>query len=127
MMKYIPVASEAEAKSISALIYDLTRPSGATNDSTQYLFDWRVAANGDCYLCVGLDWTLPVHADRGPAIEAAVLGLRDAGKILPASASTLLATIAANSGKTVTLGQVIPPEWLAVALDEIPLAQNSPV
>jgi len=120
-MKYIPVSSEAEAMSVSALIYDLTRPSGGSTDTTQYSVGWKTDINGVCYLCMDLAFQLPVHPDRGTAIESAIRGLQAAGKILPASADALLATVAANSGSTVTLEEVVPPEWLAVSVDSIVL------
>lgn len=124
-MKYIPVASEAEAMSVSALIYDLTRPSGGSTDATQYSFGWKTDINGVCYLCMDLAFELPVHPDRGTAIETAIRGLQSAGKILPASADSLLETVATNSGKTVLLGDVVPPEWLAMSVDSIVLPPES--
>ena len=120
-MKYIPVTNEAEAQYISALIYDLTRPAGANSDTTQYSVPWQHDINGTCYLCVSLGFGIPVHADRGNAIETALRGLQTAGKLSQSSVDNILALASANVGSVVTVGQVLPAEWLAVALDSIEL------
>lgn len=121
MMKYIPVTNEAEAQYISALIYDLTRPAGGATDTTQYSVPWQHDVNGICYLCISLDFELPVHAERGNAIETALRGLQTAGKLSQSSVDNILALASANVGKAVKVGQVLPAEWLAVALDSIKL------
>lgn len=121
MMKYIPVTNEAEAQYISALIYDLTRPAGGATDTTQYSVPWQHDVNGICYLCVSLGFELPVHADRGNAIETALRGLQADGKLSQSAVDNIINLAAANVGSTITIGQVLPAEWLAVALDAIEL------
>jgi hypothetical protein len=121
MMKYIAVTNEAEAQYISALIYDLTRPAGGATDTTQYSVPWQHDVNGTCYLRVSLGFELPVHADRGNAIETALRGLQTAGKLSQSSVDNILALASTNVGNVVTVGQVLPAEWLAVALDSIVL------
>lgn len=118
-MKYFPVANESEAQSLSSLIYDLTRPANSTTDTTKYALGWEFDINGACYLCVDEAFTLPVHADRGTAIETAVRGLQSQGKMSEASADSIINVAAANVGGVVTVAQVIPSEWLAIAVLDI--------
>lgn len=118
-MKYFPVTNEAEAQALSSLIYDLTRPAGSTTDTTQYALGWEFDINDVCYLCVDESFTLPVHADRDAAIETAVRGLQAQGKMSEASADNILSVAAANVGGVVTIAQVIPSEWLAIAVLDI--------
>jgi hypothetical protein len=127
-MKYFPVTNESEAQAISSLIYDLTRPAGSDiSDTTKYSIGWQFDRNGACYLCVDQSFELPVHKDRDGAIVTALRGLQAAGKLSKASADNIIALAAANVGKAVTVGQVCPAEWLAVAVDAIELpASDSP-
>lgn len=121
-MKYFPVANEAEAQSISALIYNLTRPSGSdASDTTKYALGWQFDVNNVCYLCVDEAFTLPVHKDRDEAIVTALRALQAEGKLSETSADNIINIAAANVGKTVTVAQVCPSEWLAIAVDEIEL------
>lgn len=121
-MKYFPVTNEAEAQYISALIYDLTRPAGSdASDTTKCALGWQFDKNGVCYLCVDQAFKLPVHAGGG-AIETALRELQAAGKMSKASVDNIIALATANVGKDVTVGQVFPTEWLAVAVDAIQLA-----
>ena len=124
-MKYFPVASESEAQSISALIYDLTRPAGSdSSDATKYALGWQFDKDGKCYLCVDESFTLPVHKDRDSAIATALRGLHAAGKMSKASADNIINLAKNNVGKTLTVGQVCPAEWLAVAVDKIELPET---
>jgi hypothetical protein len=118
-MKYIPVDNEAFAMYISSLIYDLTRPSIASNDVTQYSLPWDFDINNVCYIVVDLNFILPIHVDRGPAIEAAIRDLQTQGKITQQSADTMIQVAASNSGSAVTVSQIIPSEWLDIAVDSI--------
>lgn len=118
-MKYFPVTNEAEAKSISALIYKLTRPSTARSDTTTYAIPWEFDKNGVCYLAIDESFALPVHKDRGNAIETALRALQSQGKITKASVDAIVALATANVGKPVTVGQVCPAEWMAVAVNDI--------
>lgn len=118
-MKFFPVANEVEARMISSLVYDLTRPAGSSSDTTQYSLGWEFDKNGACFLCVEEGFELPVHKNRDKAIETAIRGLQSSGKLSKVAADAMIALAKANSGKTVTAGQMIPAEWLAVAVDEI--------
>lgn len=124
-MKYFPVTTEAEAQSISALIYDLTRPAGSdSSDTTKYALGWQFDKDGKCYLCVDTAFTLPVHKDRDGAIVTALRGLQAAGKMTKASADNIINLAKNNVGKTLTVGQVCPAEWLALAVDVIQLPET---
>ena len=126
-MKYFPVTSEAEAQSISALIYSLTKPAGSDSfDTTKYSFGWQFDSNGVCYLCVDESFKLPIHADRDVAIETALRGLQAQGKMSQASVDNIINLAGANVGNTVTVGQVCPAEWLAIAVDSIQLPPREP-
>lgn len=118
-MKYFPVTNEAEAKGISALIYDLTRPAGSAEDTTQYSLGWEFDKNGVCYLCVDEAFEFPVHKDRDGAIVTALRGLQAQGKLSQASVDNIINLAKSNVGKTVTMSQVIPAEWMMLAVEDI--------
>ncbi len=127
-MKYFPVTNEAEAQYISSLIYDLTRPAGSdSSDTTKYAIGWQFDANDVCYLCVDESFELPVHKDRDDAIVTALRALQSQGKMSKASADNIINLAKSNVGKTVTVGQVCPAEWLAIAVDDIELPASEPI
>lgn len=119
-MKYFPVTSENEAKSISAIVYKLTRPSGADKtETTKYALDWQFDKNGVCYLCVDEAFVLPIHKDRGGAVTTALRALQAARKLSKESADNIINVAAENAGGVVTVAQVIPPEWIAISVSDI--------
>lgn len=118
--RYMPIDSEATAAAVSAAIYRVTCPESSAGTVTKYMFGWRQAADGSWWL----DWdmSLPIYVrDGSPAeIAAIVAGYVEQGRLSPVSADAILATVAANVGNTITLGDVTPPEFAALLLDALP-------
>jgi hypothetical protein len=111
----MPAGTAADAEQVSAALYKLTRPDDSyLEGTTRYLMGWRVASSGLAYLLWDLSLVLPVHPERGPDTAATVAAYVAAGKLTPASAQALSALVAERTGATVTLGEITPPEWLAV-------------
>ena len=119
MTKYIPVESENYAKYISSLIYKLTRPDSTVDDVTLYAISWVFDINNNCYLTVNYDSILPIHPNRTTDIETAIRDLQLQNKITESSADLLLNIVSSNSGGTITISQIIPSEWDAVAVETI--------
>jgi hypothetical protein len=123
-MKYFPVSNEAEARAISAIIYRLTRPAGAdATETTKYALGWQIDKHGACFLCIDELFELPVHKDRGGEIVAAIRVLQADNKMSEASADKIINHANENVGKTVTIAQVIPDEWLAASVDGIEMEE----
>jgi hypothetical protein len=118
-MKFMPAQSEEMCKQVSGLLYKLTRPEGAENDTTEYLFGWQQDKNGQWFMQWNENLVLPVHVARSNETLLAVSSYVEMGLVSPQSAQNLATIVQENQGGTVTLGQITPPEWLQVMRDEI--------
>ena len=112
--RWMPSPDEATCELVSHAIYRLTRPAGTTpSDTTRYAFEWRQDAHGTWWMDMNPATVLPVHPERSTETAEALAMFVQAGSLLPQSAAAIAALVQERVGQTVTLGEVIPPEWAA--------------
>ena len=117
--RWMPAPDEDTCKLVSHVIYRLSRPAEAkVSDTTTYLFGWRQAANGSWWMDFDLSHSLPISAERSTETADALTMFVQAGQLSAESAANIQAIVQANVGNTITLGDVVPPEWLAQMLTD---------
>jgi hypothetical protein len=116
---WMPAPDEETCQLVSSAIYRLTRPAGSS-DTTQYAFAWRSDAHGTWWMDMDPDIVLPVHAERSTETAYTLAMFVAAGQLSQASADAIVALVKTRVGQTVTLGEVIPPEWAAQMVAEPP-------
>jgi hypothetical protein len=120
-MMYMPTPSEAVAEDVSAAIYALTRDAAqAASSVTRYQFGWQQAGDGTWWMEWDESSALYVHPARGQDTATKLAQYVSQGLLTQASADAIVALVQANVGAFLTLGQVTPPEWAAVMVQEMP-------
>ena len=134
-MTWMPAPDEATCQLVAHAIYRLTRPAGSTpSDTTRYAFGWRQDAHGTWWMDMDPDTVLPVHAERSTETADTLALFVQAGSLSQASAAAIAALVQervaeteppldsegnpTRPARTVTLGEVIPPEWTAQMVAE---------
>lgn len=120
-MKYMPAPSEAVAEDVSAAIYALTRDAAqAASSITKYQFGWQQAGEGTWWMEWDEAAPLYVHPARGQDTINKLAQYVGQGLLTQGSADAIVALVQANVGGVLTLGQVTPPEWAAMMVQEMP-------
>jgi len=121
-MKYMPAESEETCKFVSQQLYNLTRPANRDpSDVSTYLFGWQQDSNGAWWMCWDESLELPIHAARSGEMAQAIMQWVVDGRLTQQSAIAIQSTVQLNVGRSITLGQITPPEWLAVMQENIAL------
>jgi hypothetical protein len=118
-MMWMPAPDEETCRLVSGAVYRLTRNAGSS-DTTQYAFGWRSDAHGAWWMDMDPDIVLPVHPERSTETANTLAMFVAAGQLSQASADAIVALVQTRVGQTVTLGEVIPPEWAAQMVAEPP-------
>jgi hypothetical protein len=117
-MSYMPAPNEATCSLVSEAIWALCRPDEYTGDTVR-LFNWSQDISGNWWMHWPLDYALYIHPERGTQTADTLTGFVQAGQLSPASAQVIAELVQANVGGYLTLGQVTPPEWLAMMVETI--------
>jgi len=117
MIKYIKVADESLAKTISRELFRISKPTNAPDDVTQYLFGWIVhPTTGEVALAFDPDLQIKVHPSRDVSVLVDIVAPNTPDDEL----QRLLSYVKANN--VVTMRQLLP-SWV-ILYDHADLEQE---
>lgn len=113
--RWMPAPDEDTCKAVSRAIYRLLRPAGTEgSDNTRYLFGWRQDKDGTWWMEMDQTIPIPINVARSSETRDTLAEFVSSGRLSQDSALSIIARVQAHEGDTLTLGEITPPEWLAV-------------